>query len=251
MASDSQHKTHDSQRATHPAQCGVGLQANGVVAGRLLWARMAGISAESRQIREAALPELPHNPRFIGLARSRPGRGVEPGEPSQRMAGPNARVDVIYPRMDLRNRPEHVWRAPVSSRSNGAECPECRVVGKSRVELDHHAAAVELFGNARSGVIMRDEAFTTRKSWATDISVNVNGYTVVIEYDGVYWHSAAAKLLVDERKSLDLLAADGLWCGCGKMTFHRSPSTIPGIGKYRCTPRFRGRAPSWRRFATG
>ena len=101
----------------------------------------------------------------------------------------------------------HVWLAPLISRSSGADCPECRVVGKSRVELDHHAAAVEVFGNARSGVIMQDEAFTTRLSWTTDISVNVNGYTLVIEYDGAYWHSAAAKVIVDERKSLDLLAA--------------------------------------------
>jgi hypothetical protein len=81
------------------------------------------------------------------------------------------------------------------------------VVGKSRVELDHLAAAVEVFGDARSGVVMRHEAFTTRLSWTTDISVNVNGNTVVIEYDGAYWHSAAAKVLVDERKSLDMLAA--------------------------------------------
>jgi hypothetical protein len=75
------------------------------------------------------------------------------------------------------------------------------------VELDHHAAAVEVFGSARSGVVMRHKAFTTRASWTTDISVSVNGHPLVIEYDGVYWHSAAAKLLVDHRKSLDLLAA--------------------------------------------
>lgn len=103
--------------------------------------------------------------------------------------------------------PRHVWRAPLTSRSNGAECPECRTVGKSRVELDHHAAAVDVFGNARSGVVVKNEAFASRKSWTTDISVDVNGCTLVIEYDGVYWHSAAAKVLVDERKSLDLLAA--------------------------------------------
>ena len=103
--------------------------------------------------------------------------------------------------------PRHVWRAPLTSRSNGAECPECRETGKSRVELDHHATAVEVFGNARSGVALRHEAFTTRLSWTTDISVSVNGHTLVIEYDGVHWHSAAAKVLVDERKSLDLLAA--------------------------------------------
>ncbi|WP_442971726.1 zinc-ribbon domain-containing protein [Rhodococcus sp. LB1] len=47
--------------------------------------------------------------------------------------------------------PGHTWQAPLSRRSNGAECPDCREAGKSRVELAHHAAAEELFGNARSG----------------------------------------------------------------------------------------------------
>ena len=103
--------------------------------------------------------------------------------------------------------PAHVWRAPLSSRSNGAECPDCRQAGKSRVELEHYAAAVEVFGNARSGITMTDDAYTTRSSWTTDISVDHEGLTVVIEYDGAYWHSADAKVLVDQRKSRDLLAA--------------------------------------------
>ncbi len=106
--------------------------------------------------------------------------------------------------------PAHVWRMPLSSRSNGAECPECREAGKSRVELDHHAAAVEAFGNSRSGMTVRDDAFTTRSSWTTDISVDLDGRTLVIEYDGAYWHAAEAKRLVDERKSQDLLAAGHL-----------------------------------------
>ncbi|QUQ64561.1 zinc-ribbon domain-containing protein [Kutzneria sp. CA-103260] len=103
--------------------------------------------------------------------------------------------------------PEHVWRASVASRSNGAECPDCREVGKSRVELAYHAAATELFGKARSGITVRDTAFTSRRSWTVDISVDVGEHKVGIEYDGAYWHSAPAKMLVDERKSLDLLAA--------------------------------------------
>lgn len=103
--------------------------------------------------------------------------------------------------------PDHVWNAPVASRSIGAECPECRQAGKSRVELDHHVAAVEVFGSARSGITIQDEAFSSRGSWTTDISVEHQGLTVVIEYDGAYWHRADAKILVDQRKSLDLLAA--------------------------------------------
>ena len=105
-------------------------------------------------------------------------------------------------------KPEHVWRAPLATRSNGAECPDCRESGKSRVELAHHAAAVKLFTRAHSGVSVRDKGFTSRRSWTVDIScVAVGGRRVAIEYDGAYWHRAPAKVLVDERKSLDLLAA--------------------------------------------
>jgi hypothetical protein len=81
------------------------------------------------------------------------------------------------------------------------------VVGKSRVELEHHAAAVEVFGAARSGAILRNAAFASRLSWTTDISVEIDGRTLVVEYDGAYWHAAPAKVLVDECKSQDLLAA--------------------------------------------
>jgi putative zinc ribbon protein len=103
--------------------------------------------------------------------------------------------------------PAHVWSAPLSTRSDGAECPECREVGKSRIELDHYRAAVEAFGQARSGLTLREDAFTSRTSWTADISVDVNGVVLVIEYDGMYWHSAPAKALIDERKSKDLLGA--------------------------------------------
>ncbi|MBX7133608.1 MAG: hypothetical protein K1X67_13115 [Fimbriimonadaceae bacterium] len=103
--------------------------------------------------------------------------------------------------------PAHVWEAPLASRSSGAECPECRETGKSRIELDHHAAAIAVFGEARSGVVLRDEAFTWRAQWSVDISVEVKGRMVVIEYDGAYWHSPEAKRLIDERKTRDLLAA--------------------------------------------
>jgi hypothetical protein len=73
--------------------------------------------------------------------------------------------------------------------------------------LDHHSSADEVFGHARSGITIRHPAFTSRKSWTTDISVDVDGRSLVIEYDGAYWHGAPAKILIDERKSQDLLAA--------------------------------------------
>lgn len=101
----------------------------------------------------------------------------------------------------------HRWQASLSSRASGAECPECRQAGKSRVELDHHAAAVAVFSAARSGVTLRSPAFTTRKVWTADIAVRADERIVVIEYDGAYWHRAPAKVAVDQRKTADLLAA--------------------------------------------
>lgn len=106
--------------------------------------------------------------------------------------------------------PAHVWTSSLSVRSNGAECPECRQIGKSKVELAHHAAAEERFPGARSGAILRDKAFTTRKSWSADISVNVGGRLLVVEYDGAYWHRDPIKVVTDVRKTADLLAAGHL-----------------------------------------
>ncbi len=95
----------------------------------------------------------------------------------------------------------------MSSRSNGADCPECREVGKSRVERDYYRAVEKAFGRARSGAVLRDAAFTTRQSWTADITVTLDAQTAVIEYDGAYWHAPLAKQLVDERKTRDFLAA--------------------------------------------
>lgn len=101
----------------------------------------------------------------------------------------------------------HVWESPLSTRSSGAECPDCRVVGKSKVELAHFAAAKEVFKGVRSGANLRSKEFSTRKNWSADIYVKVDGRGLIVEYDGAYWHSAPPKLMIDERKSLDLLAA--------------------------------------------
>lgn len=103
--------------------------------------------------------------------------------------------------------PSHVWSAPLVSRSNGAACPECSVAGKSKVELEHFEAAKAVFGSVRSGAVLRSGTFTTRKSWTADILAAAGGTELVIEYDGEYWHKAPAKVMVDERKSRDLLAA--------------------------------------------
>lgn len=103
--------------------------------------------------------------------------------------------------------PAHVWQSSLSGRSNGAECRECQVVGKSKVELAHFAAAKEIFTGVRSGAILRAEAFTIRRSWEADIIADVDGGTLVIEYDGAHWHASAAQVLIDERKNADFLAA--------------------------------------------
>lgn len=103
--------------------------------------------------------------------------------------------------------PTHAWNSPLSARSNGAECPDCRVTGKSKIELAYFAAAKEAFKGVRSGANLRAKQFSTRKNWTADIYAKADGRSVVIEYDGAYWHSAPAKILIDERKSLDLLAA--------------------------------------------
>lgn len=102
---------------------------------------------------------------------------------------------------------KHHWQAPLASRSAGSECPECRQTGKSRVELDHLDAAKQVFTEARSGAAITDSAFATRKRWTVDILTQYGDTKIAIEYDGAYWHAPAPKLLVDRRKSLDLLAA--------------------------------------------
>ncbi len=101
--------------------------------------------------------------------------------------------------------PEHIWTASLTARTNGSDCPDCRQAGKSKVELDHFNAAKAVFGNARSGVLLKAKEFKRRPAWTADITVSLpNGHTLVIEYDGSYWHRD--KREVDRAKSLDLLA---------------------------------------------
>ncbi|MFD5974362.1 zinc-ribbon domain-containing protein [Streptomyces bacillaris] len=101
---------------------------------------------------------------------------------------------------------DHVWHASLASRTGGSGCPECREHGKSQVELDHHAASERAFGGAASGRSVRHDGFARRSHWLVDITVELStGRTLVIEYDGSYWH--ADKYEVDIEKSRDLLAA--------------------------------------------
>ena len=102
--------------------------------------------------------------------------------------------------------PKHTWLASLASRSAGSKCPDCRQTGKSRVELAHMDAAKSFFATVRSGTALRDPAFKTRTTWTVDILVDHETDMLAIEYDGAYWHAPEAKILVDLRKSLDLLA---------------------------------------------
>ena len=109
--------------------------------------------------------------------------------------------------------PGHAWTASLASRTSGSGCPMCRDAGKSSVELQHLEAARSVFGNASSGQPMRSPAFSSRAVWHPDITVDLSdGRTLVIEYDGAYWH--ASKSDVDLAKTLDLLAAETLVVRC-------------------------------------
>jgi hypothetical protein len=103
--------------------------------------------------------------------------------------------------------PTHRWEASVASRTAGSDCPECRVPGKSKVELLHFDAAQEMFGAASSGRSLHSNAFVRRTSWLVDIMVPLaGGQELVIEYDGAYWHAGEEKTAIDVEKSLDLIA---------------------------------------------
>ena len=104
----------------------------------------------------------------------------------------------------------HRWAAPTALRIHGSDCPMCRDSGKSRIELAYFSALRDqLLGEAFSGLVMRDPAFSRRSSWVPDVTVVLNdGRTLLVEYDGGYWHADKAE--VDLAKSLDLLAAGAL-----------------------------------------
>lgn len=103
----------------------------------------------------------------------------------------------------------HRWRIGTNMRVHGSTCPQCRESGKSMVELRYFEAIRAAFGEAFSGLAIRDDAFTRRSAWVPDVTVQLDsGRTLLVEYDGGYWH--ADKTEVDRGKSRDLLAAGAL-----------------------------------------
>ena len=92
-----------------------------------------------------------------GLAEPRPRLRMESRQPvSPWQVRPHTSTSFT-PQWCARRTPA-TWRAPLSSRSSGAGCPECRISGKSAVEYIHFRAAAEVFGSARSGMVLRDDA---------------------------------------------------------------------------------------------
>ncbi len=100
---------------------------------------------------------------------------------------PNATL-LFTPSWVCANNTAHVWTSPLSTRRVGAGCPECRETGKSRIELLYHEAALEVFGDARSGVTLTSDEFNSRDRWTADIFVTSGPASIVVEYDGAYWH---------------------------------------------------------------
>ncbi|MFD0396768.1 zinc-ribbon domain-containing protein [Kitasatospora sp. NPDC127121] len=127
--------------------------------------------------------------------------------------------------------PAHVWQTPLASRAAGSGCPECREHGKSRIELDHHAAAERAFGRASSGQAVRHAVFVRRSVWHVDITVELSGgRKLAVEYDGSYWH--ADKADVDEEKSRDLPAAGYLVARLREHPLPALPIDDPGYAEF-------------------
>ncbi len=117
---------------------------------------------------------------------------------------PNTTLLVEPPLWECKNDPTHVWKAMPSSRVNGGQCPDCRVAGKSLIELEYLAAARVQWKNVSSGHRIQSVNFQNHASWTADILATLpSGQEVVIEYDGAYWHRDKSQ--VDHEKSLDLL----------------------------------------------
>lgn len=123
----------------------------------------------------------------------------------------------------------HVWTAPLPSRYTGSGCPECRVSGKSAVEVAHRDAVASALGSAASGPRLHDPAFTRGSWWSVDILAELpGGHQLAIEYDGAYWH--ANKMGIDRAKSLDLLDAGLL---VARLREHPLPSLEITTDRYR------------------
>lgn len=129
--------------------------------------------------------------------------------------------------MDLFDQTSPQWTATLASRSAGSGCPECRQAGKSRIEVEHCAAADRVFAKTASGRRIEHKAFQRRPRWLVDIVAETkHGSHVAFEYDGAYWH--ADKVEIDTAKSRDLLAAGYLVVRLRERPLPPIPVIAPG-----------------------
>lgn len=113
---------------------------------------------------------------------------------------------LFIPTWICRTDASHRWEAPTTARVNGADCPECKISGKSRVELSYMKVARSRFESVASGRTLRSDAFRRRHTWAADILIEASEIpATVVEYDGTYWNADWVE--IDSDKSCDLLAA--------------------------------------------
>lgn len=89
--------------------------------------RMAGGGSRSQQVRALPLPEKPDDPAYQHPFWPRSGR------PGTLVTAWHIRPHS-KPRYDperiCTNDPTHTWSAPLTSRANGSDCPECRQVDR-------------------------------------------------------------------------------------------------------------------------
>lgn len=164
---------------------------------------------------------------FASLAFVMPDLAAEWSPGNQRNAWqvrPHGRSPFL-PEWVCATKQEHVFEASLTSRANGSSCPQCRVHGKSRVELNHYAAAVRILGDARSGTRVHTKSGRT---WHVDITIETDELRLAVEYDGSYWHRDKEDL--DTTKSHDLLA-DG-WSVIRLREYPLAPLPVNDTARY-------------------
>ena len=106
----------------------------------------------------------------------------------------------------------HEWKAVVASRNNGRGCPYCSS-NTSLMELRIYSEMKFLFKNAKHRI----------KLFNKECDIFIPNYNIVIEYDGLYWHTN--KFLKDKEKTKHLQNRDFLVIrirekGLAKVTNH-------------------------------
>lgn len=101
---------------------------------------------------------------------------------------------------------QHSWRAQIKSRSRGHGCPTCaKRFGKIEKRfIETFTEQTELTLTAHGMRLNQLTYASGRSGVEVDIILYRNGYYLLVEYDGNYWHRAKAEL--DTEKSRALLS---------------------------------------------